>query len=86
MPSVPTVFRYSILACLPLGSRWSSMRLEYLSNHSGSACSPTHSGAAAAEAFKAARIVSAASSSRLRTRKAPSTWVESVRCLPRAFR
>ena len=41
-------------------------------------------GAATARASSTARTDSPASSSRFRSRTAPSTWVESVRCLPPA--
>jgi len=58
----------------------------------GSACgesmacpqrSSASSASTAATALRAARRVSATCSKRLSTRKAPSTWVESVRCRPR---
>ena len=85
-PSRPTVSAYCARASCPFGSRYSSMRRPYRSNQSPGTQARNQSGAAAAMLLSACRNVSATHSKRLRSRRAPSTWVESVRCRPRAFR
>jgi hypothetical protein len=85
-PSAPTASAYARRFCAPRGSRSSSTRRPYRSNHSGAATVRNQSGAASATALSARRNVSATRSSRFSTRSAPSTRVESVRWRPRAVR
>ena len=61
------------------------MRRPYRSTHSGGLWPRSHSGATTARLFRACRSASVAHPRRTVARTRASTWVESVRCRPRAL-